>query len=101
MTTVVTDNCHRCRFTDCVEVCPVDCFHYDDDMLYIDPEECIDCTACIPECPVHAIFDDDNIPADKMHWIEINAERAPSLPVCDEKMEPLAEAEERKTALGY
>ncbi len=101
MTTIVTDNCKDCRFTDCVTVCPVDCFHYDDTMLYIDPEVCIDCSACIPECPVEAILEDDDIPEDKQHWIEINAEKAPNLPVCNEKMEPLSGAEEKRTALGF
>ena len=89
MTTIVTDNCKDCRFTDCVSVCPVACFHNDDEMLYIDPDVCIDCSACIPECPVQAIFEDDDIPEDKEEWIAINAERAPQLPVCDEQMEPL------------
>ncbi len=76
MTTIVTENCDGCRFTDCVTVCPVDCFHYDDRMLYIDPDECIDCSACIPECPVEAIYEDDDIPEEFVIWIEINAERA-------------------------
>ena len=62
MTFVVTENCRRCRFTDCVAVCPVDCFHADDEMLYIDPDECIDCGACVPECPVEAIYDESQIP---------------------------------------
>lgn len=101
MTTIVTDNCKDCRFTDCVTVCPVACFHYDDDMLYIDPDVCIDCSACIPECPVQAIYEGDDIPEDKEHWIEINAEKAPNLPVCEEQMDPLPGAEEKKEALGF
>jgi len=101
MTTIVTDNCKGCRFTDCVTVCPVACFHNDDEMLYIDPDVCIDCSACIPECPVQAIYEEDDIPEDKKHWIQINAERAPQLPVCDSKMDPLPDAEERKTELGF
>ena len=56
MTTVVTDNCRGCRFTDCVSVCPVEAFHVDDEMLYINPDVCIDCSACVPECPVEAIL---------------------------------------------
>ncbi|MGH8473216.1 MAG: indolepyruvate ferredoxin oxidoreductase subunit alpha, partial [Gammaproteobacteria bacterium] len=60
MTTIVTDNCLLCRFTDCVTVCPVNCFHGDDEMLYIDPEVCIDCSACVPECPVHAIYEGED-----------------------------------------
>jgi ferredoxin len=101
MTTIVTDHCKGCRFTDCVTVCPVSCFHYDDEMLYIDPNVCIDCSACIPECPVQAIYEGDDIPEDKKHWIAINAERAPNLPVCESKMDPLPGAEERKKALGF
>jgi len=101
MTTVVTDNCQGCRFTDCVAVCPVECFHYDDQMLYIDPDVCVDCSACIPECPVQAIYEEDDLPEDKKQWVEINAEKAPDLPVCSEPMDPLPGAEERKAALGF
>ncbi len=99
MTTVVAENCLGCRFTDCVVPCPVDCFHYDDEMLYIDPEVCIDCSACIPECPVEAIHEDP-IPAEHEKWIAINAEKAPDLPVCNEQWDPLPGAEEKKEALG-
>ena len=99
MTTVVTENCRKCRFTDCVSVCPVECFHYDDEMLYIDPDVCIDCSACIPECPVEAIFEDP-IPEDQEKWIAINAERAPTLPVCNEQWDPLPGALEKKEQLG-
>lgn len=101
MTTLVTDNCEMCRFTDCVTVCPVSCFHCDDKMLYIDPEVCIDCSACIPVCPVRAIYEEKDLPEDKRHWIAINAERAPLLPVISDKQEPLPTAEARKAALGY
>jgi len=101
MTTIVTENCNGCRYTDCVTVCPVACFHADDKMLYIDNEVCIQCSACIPTCPVHAIYADDDIPEDQQHWIEINAERSRMLPVIDEKQEPLPEADTRKAALGF
>lgn len=101
MTFVVTDNCQRCRFTDCVTVCPVDCFHADDDMLYIDPDECIDCGACEPECPVEAIYEESDLPDDMKKWIEINAKKAPDLPVITEKADPLPGAEERKKELGF
>ncbi len=101
MTFVVTDNCRRCRFTDCVSVCPVDCFYGDGDMLYINPDECIDCGACEPECPVEAIFDEANLPKEKENWIKINAERAPNLPNITQKQEALAGAEERKAELGF
>ena len=101
MTTVVTDNCNGCRFTDCVAVCPVECFHYDDNMLYIDPDVCIDCSACIPECPVQAIYEEEDLPDDQTKWIEVNAEKAPDLPLITEQMDPLDGAEDRKTELGF
>ena len=101
MTFVVTDNCQRCRFTDCVAVCPVDCFHGDAEMLYIDPNECIDCGACVPECPVEAIFDETQLPDGKQDWIKINAEKAVGLPVINAKQDPLPGAEERKEKLGF
>ena len=101
MAYVVIENCHRCRFTDCVTVCPVDCFHGDEEMLYIDPDECIDCGACVPECPVQAIFDEPDVPEDQQKWIQINAEKAPGLPVVSEKEDPYPGAEERKKELGF
>jgi ferredoxin len=101
MTFVVTDNCQRCRFTDCVAVCPVDCFHGDDEMLYIDPNECIDCGACVPECPVEAIFDETQLPDDKKQWIKANADKAGGLPVINAKQDPYPGAEERKEKLGF
>jgi len=101
MTFVVTDNCKGCRFTDCVAVCPVECFHGDDEMLYIDPEECIDCGACVPECPVEAIYDEAQLPDDKSDWLQINADKAKDLPVVAEKGDPLPGAEERKEELGF
>jgi ferredoxin len=101
MTFVVTDNCQRCRFTDCVTVCPVACFHGDSEMLYIDNETCIDCGACVPVCPVHAIFEEYDLPEEQQKWIAINAEKAPGLPVVNDKGEPLPTAEARKQELGY
>lgn len=101
MAFVVTENCLRCRFTDCVAVCPVDCFHGDDEMLYIDPEECIDCGACVPECPVEAIFDEAQVPDNQREWIQINLERAAKLPVVNDTEEPLPTAEARKKELGF
>jgi ferredoxin len=101
MTFVVTENCQRCRFTDCVAVCPVDCFHGDDEMLYIDPNECIDCGACVPECPVEAIYDETQLPDELAKWTAVNAERAPSLPVINQKSDALPGAEERKAKLGF
>jgi len=101
MTTLVTDNCELCRFTDCVTVCPMVCFHGDDRMLYIDPGVCIDCGACIPVCPVKAIYEEKNLPADKRPWIAINAERSAALPLVTDKADPLPGALERKASLGF
>ena len=100
MAHVVTGNCENCRFTDCVTVCPVDCFHGDDKMLYIDPEECIDCGVCIEECPVEAIYTEDEVPEDQQKWIAINAEKAAGLPVVSDREDPLPGAAERKKTLG-
>lgn len=84
MTYVVTDNCIRCKYTDCVEVCPVDCFHEGPNFLVIDPDECIDCTLCEPECPAEAIFAEDDVPAGMENFIELNAELAQQWPVISE-----------------
>jgi ferredoxin len=70
-------------------------------MLYIDPEECIDCAACVPECPVEAIYDEGQLPDELKDWVKINADRAPSLPVINEQGEPLPTAEDRKKELGF
>ena len=93
MTYVVTDKCIRCKYTDCVEVCPVDCFHEGPNMLVIDPVECIDCGLCVPECPVEAIFVEDELPADQQDFIALNAELAQEWPVLAERKDPLADAE--------
>ena len=74
MTYVVTESCIKCKYTDCVDVCPVDCFHEGPNMLVIDPEECIDCTLCVAECPVEAIFAEDDVPAEQREFIALNAE---------------------------
>ena len=89
MTHVVSDSCIRCKYTDCVDVCPVDCFREGPNMLVIDPDECIDCEACVPECPVEAIFHEDNLPEDWKPFKELNAELAVGLPVITEKKDPL------------
>lgn len=94
MTFVVTENCIKCKYTDCVEVCPVDCFHEGPNFLVIDPIECIDCTLCEPECPAEAIFAEDDVPEEQMHFLEINADLAKIWPVLTERKEPLEDAEE-------
>jgi len=76
MTFIVGENCIKCKHTDCVEVCPVDCFYEGPNMLVIHPDECIDCALCEPECPVDAIFADDEVPEDQVPFIELNAELA-------------------------
>lgn len=81
MTHVVTDNCINCKYTDCVEVCPVDCFHEGPNFLVIDPDECIDCTLCVPECPVDAIFPEMDVPAGQEGFLAINAKLAKEWPV--------------------
>ena len=101
MAYIVTENCNKCRFTDCVTVCPVDCFHGDAEMLYIDPNECIDCGACEPACPVKAIFDESSVPENQKSWIAVNAEKAPGLPVVSKQESSYPGAEERKAALGF
>jgi ferredoxin len=94
MTFVVTEQCIKCKYTDCVDVCPVDCFHEGPNFLVIDPEVCIDCALCVPECPVDAIYEEGDLPENMVEFIEINAELAKSWPVIDETKEPLPDAEE-------
>jgi ferredoxin len=72
---VVTEPCVNCKYTDCVVVCPMECFYGDDRQLYIDPGDCIDCGACIPECPVGAIFLDADVPAQWASYVQLNADR--------------------------
>src|SRR3546814_4240003 len=78
---VVTENCIKCKYTDCVEVCPVDCFHEGPNFLVIDPDECIDCTLCEPECPINAIYPEDDVPAGQEPFVALNAELAKDWPV--------------------
>ena len=84
MTYVVLESCIRCKLTDCVEVCPVDCFHEGPNMLVIDPEECIDCSLCEPECPVDAIVAEDDLPAEQQEFLELNSELSLTWPVITE-----------------
>ncbi|MEO0368597.1 MAG: ferredoxin FdxA, partial [Pseudomonadota bacterium] len=83
----------KCKYTDCVEVCPVDCFYEGPNILVIDPEECIDCALCEPECPANAIFSEDDLPTEMEHFIEINTELAKVFPNITEQKEPLPDAE--------
>jgi ferredoxin len=81
MTFVVTENCIKCKYTDCVEVCPVDCFHEGPNFLVIDPDECIDCALCEPECPAEAIFAEDDVPGEQQAFIALNVELSAEWPV--------------------
>jgi ferredoxin len=87
MAFVVTEPCVGCKYTDCVTVCPCDCFHEGEQMLYIDPAHCIDCEACVPECPVEAIFHETSVPPQWRHYVALNAEEARRHPVITEKKE--------------
>lgn len=101
MTTIVTGNCHRSRFTECVAVCPEGAFRGGKEMSFIDPDVCTDCGDCIPVCPVHAIYEVKNLPEELHEWIEINARRSKKLPKITSKEPPYPGAEERKRALGF
>ena len=92
MTHVVAEPCFNCKYTDCVVVCPMDCFYEGESMLFIHPDECIDCGACVPECPVNAIFLDDNLPGAWKEYQALNAEMALKCPNICEKKTPLCES---------
>lgn len=91
MTYVVGENCIKCKHTTCVEVCPVDAFREGPNFLVIDPDDCIDCNLCPAECPAEAIFEEDEIPTDQAHFVELNAELAQIWPVIDQSKEPPAD----------
>ncbi len=90
MAYVVTEPCFGCKFTDCVVVCPCDCFQEGDQMLFIDPESCIDCDACVPECPVEAIYYEENVPEIWKDFVALNREMASTCPSIVDRKEPLA-----------
>ena len=94
MTFVVTETCIKCKYTDCVEVCPVDCFHEGPNFLVIDPDECIDCTLCEPECPVEAIYAEDELPEGQEAFLALNAELTKLWPVIAEQKDAPPDAEE-------
>ena len=94
MAYVVTEPCIKCKFTDCVAVCPVDCFYEGENMLVINPDECIDCGACEPECPVNAIYEEDDVPANYKSYVAQNAELAKDWPNITAQKAPMATAEE-------
>lgn len=97
MTHVVTENCIKCKHTDCVIVCPVDCFYEGPNFLAINPDECIDCGVCIPECPVEAIVQDDDKNIKNMDfWVDLNSRLSKKWPNITQRKESLPDAEEWK-----
>ena len=93
MTHVVTESCIKCKHTDCVDVCPVDCFYEGPNFLVIDPDECIDCAVCIPECPVNAIYADDDVPEGQREFVQINVDFSKLWKVISKKKQSLPDAE--------
>jgi ferredoxin len=100
MTHVVLEACIRCKYTDCVDVCPVDCFREGPNFLTIDPDECIDCAVCIPECPVNAIVPEEDVPGDQQHMIALNVELAKKWPSITKRKAPPPDADEWKDRTG-
>ncbi len=96
MTYVVTESCVKCKYTDCVDVCPVDCFREGPNFLVIDPDECIDCTLCVAECPVEAIFAEDDVPENQRAFIARNAELSKLWKPITERKEAPADADDWK-----
>ena len=94
MTYVVTENCINCKHTTCVEVCPTDAFREGPNFLVIEPEDCVDCDLCVVECPVHAIFEEDDLPEDQKHFLELNRELASKWPEISEIKDPLEDHED-------
>jgi ferredoxin len=93
MTYVVSENCIKCKYTDCVEVCPVDCFYEGENFLVINPDECIDCSLCVPACPAEAIYPDDELPEGEEIFLEINARLSQKWSRIEEKRSPLPDAD--------
>ena len=96
MTFVVTENCIRCKYTDCVDVCPVDCFREGPNFLTIDPDECIDCAVCVPECPANAIYAEEDVPGDQQAFIKLNAELSRQWPSITKRKAAPNDADEWK-----
>lgn len=94
MAFVVTESCIKCKYGDCVEVCPVDCFHEGPNFLVINPDECIDCNLCVPECPVDAIFEEDDVPEHQKDFIQLNAELSQTWPVINYKKDAPEDADD-------
>ena len=100
MTYVVVESCIKCKYMDCVEVCPVDCFYEGANFLVIHPDECIDCGACEPVCPTKAIFPEDDLPEKWKEFIALNADLSTKWPNINKQKDPLPGADERKEKEG-
>lgn len=100
MAYVVTENCIQCKYTDCVDVCPVDCFVEGPNFLAINPDECIDCTLCVAECPAEAIFSEDDVPDDQQEFIELNARLSQIWPAITARKSPMPDADANNGATG-
>lgn len=100
MAYVVTENCIQCKYTDCVDVCPVDCFVEGPNFLAINPDECIDCTLCVAECPAEAIFAEDDVPEDQQEFIALNARLAEIWPTISARKAPLPDADTNNGQTG-
>lgn len=96
MTHVVTESCIKCRYTDCVDVCPVECFREGPNFLVINPEECIDCAVCVSECPVNAIYSEEDIPNNQKHFIYLNEKLSRKWPEITKSKKKLSEADKFK-----
>lgn len=97
MTFVITESCIKCKYTDCVEVCPVDCFKEGPNFLVIDPDECIDCGLCEPECPVKAIYSEDDLPLGQESFRQLNQELSKKWPAITHRKDPPSDAKEWET----
>jgi ferredoxin len=96
MTHVVAEPCVKCKYTVCVEYCPVDCFYEGEVSLAINPDECIDCACCVPECPAGAIFRDEDLPPKWHEYLELNARLAREWPLIQKQIDPLPDADRWK-----
>ena len=104
MTYIVKDECIKCKLTDCVEVCPVDCFYEGENMLVINPEECIDCGVCEPECPADAISPDTDMTSELQYWLDINTKYSTgpdAWPNITKKLDPMPNADALNPAKGF
>ena len=89
MSYIVTQHCVDCKYTDCVTVCPVDAFHEGPRMVYINPDTCVNCDACVPACPIEAIFSEENLPSQFQEWIQINIDGSRDNPIINQKKDAL------------